>query len=427
MQNHLKRLLALGLAFSMPLSCALFTGCGKEENKNEKLEQTETENDTIFSVLIRDKQTGAHYTLAVGRDEFSASQAAVLARLQDSGVRVTVSLVDRLDQLSNEQKKTLIADVVAAYEQLEQGGDVTPEPPDKTPTEPSVTPTIPDDTPDYQLPVTLQLKDQNNGKIYDVTFEGKDLDDADKAMIEWQKEKGAVTVYIQKDPADMTELEKSELLQLALIEMHFGGKDDPVKSKGVVYVDAGHGFTNSHGVPDKGTGEGSPYHKLTGKYESDLNIAIALRLRDLLVAEGYEVIMSREGEVDQHLTINDRVRMINAVDADIFISVHGNAASAKASGARVYWNQGNSSASISEKYAEKVAEAINQTEGTTLVEAKVYEGDYAVVRDTHIPAVLVETCFLTNEADAELASTPAWTENMAKALCMGIVNQLTSY
>ena len=425
MHKTLKRILSLCLAMILAFACLLLAGCGGEYNQG-KLEQTETENDVIFSVLIRDENTGAHYTLEIARDEFSAEQAALLARLQDSGERVTVDLPDVPEKLTETQRESVIADVVAAYQLLESQKEGTTSVQD--PTEEPVTPIPPEDdnTPTYKEPMTLRLKDQNSGKIYDFTFEGKDLCDADKAMIEWQKEKGVLTVYIKKDPATMTELEKSELVQLALIEMHYPPSDEPVVPKGVVYVDAGHGFTNSVGVPDKGTGDGSPYYKLTGKYESDLNIAIALCLRDLLVAEGYEVIMSREGEVNEHLTVNDRVRRINAADADIFISIHGNAASAKASGARVYWNKSNGSASISKEYAEKVADAINFVENTTLVEAQVYEGDYAVVRDTHIPAVLVETCFLTNEGDAKLASSPEWSENMAYALFIGILDQLDS-
>src|SRR5438552_1819518 len=57
--------------------------------------------------------------------------------------------------------------------------------------------------------------------------------------------------------------------------------------------------------------------------EKQLTLAVALRLRGLLVDRGYRVVLTRED--DRYLTLRERVRRSNAVDAALFISLHANA------------------------------------------------------------------------------------------------------
>ena len=204
-------------------------------------------------------------------------------------------------------------------------------------------------------------------------------------------------------------------------------KEDPDEKKTVVYIDAGHGFTNSYGVADKGTGDGTPYHDLTGKYESDLNLEVALKLKELLLAKGYDVLMSRESEVAEHLTINQRVARANASGADIFISIHANSAVATAKGARVYYSTANPAQVKCEKYAKLVAAALNTVDGASLKTVNVFNDrpDVGVIKAVNMPTVLIETCFLTNEEDAALAATEEWTLAMATGLANGIQSYLS--
>ena len=78
-----------------------------------------------------------------------------------------------------------------------------------------------------------------------------------------------------------------------------------------VYLDPGHG----------GTDEGCARE---GVLEKDLNLAIALLVRDQLDEQGYRVIMSRE--TDTYITKEARVEEANRSEADIYISIHQNAA-----------------------------------------------------------------------------------------------------
>ena len=189
-----------------------------------------------------------------------------------------------------------------------------------------------------------------------------------------------------------------------------------------VYIDAGHGATNSYGVLDRGAGSDTIYNQISNKYEDDLNLEIALKLKTIFEDAGYAVIMFRESTIDEHITVMDRAKMVNNTDADVFVSIHGNSSSAKsACGARIiYWNQ-RSDKSDCLKLANSIKKEI-ESFGTTLSQKPVgiISDDVYVVVNTKVPAVLVETCFITNKEDAERACNPEWQQNMAQAIFDGI-------
>ena len=198
-----------------------------------------------------------------------------------------------------------------------------------------------------------------------------------------------------------------------------------------VYLDPGHGFTNSYGALDVGAGEESEYYRLsleqtgTGLFEADLNLAVAMKVKALLEAEGYKVITSREGYVNSHLSINDRAINAKNSGADLLVSVHGNSAAPAAYGARVYYNSSNKTAeqdfsAVSHDLAKAVADAIDQNDASRR-KAQALDGDYAMVRMVAMPAILVETCFLTNTEDSEMALTEEWQDAMAKSIVAGVM------
>ena len=196
-----------------------------------------------------------------------------------------------------------------------------------------------------------------------------------------------------------------------------------------IYIDAGHGFTNSPAggsLMDKGSGNDTAYNDLTGKYESDLNLEIALKLKDVLISKGYEVIMIRESEVAEHLDPSMRVNRINESEFDIFISIHANAFDREdVCGARVYYSSLNSNALKCQRYASAMAAALNSVEGASQKNVTVENhDDIAVLKGVKKPTVLVETCFLTSPTDAELASSEEWIEKMALGMSIGIENYL---
>ena len=101
-----------------------------------------------------------------------------------------------------------------------------------------------------------------------------------------------------------------------------------------VYIDAGHGGSDPGAI-------GSDLK------EKDANLDIALKLKSKLEANGFEVVMTRTN--DAYSTLDDRVNKANSSGADIFLSIHNNAALSKyAHGTETYWcaNGVNGSASL---------------------------------------------------------------------------------
>ena len=90
-----------------------------------------------------------------------------------------------------------------------------------------------------------------------------------------------------------------------------------------VFLDPGHGGSDTGAIG-------------FGYYEKTANLDIALRTRARLEANGFEVVMRRTG--DTNASLDDIVNMANRSGADIFVSIHNNAAvSPYAHGTETYW------------------------------------------------------------------------------------------
>jgi N-acetylmuramoyl-L-alanine amidase len=88
------------------------------------------------------------------------------------------------------------------------------------------------------------------------------------------------------------------------------------RARRIVVVDAG------HGGPDRGMR--GPAGSRAGIEEADITLAVARRLRDSLQARGVDVLMTRS--TDTLIALGDRGRIANRAQADVFVSVHVNAA-----------------------------------------------------------------------------------------------------
>lgn len=179
-----------------------------------------------------------------------------------------------------------------------------------------------------------------------------------------------------------------------------------------IYIDQGH---NPRGFNTGAEGNGF--------YEQDITYDIGVRLYNLLLANpNFEVRLSRStpDEVlgtNNSSSLTERVREANAWRADVFLSLHTNAAAreeASGSEALIYSN----SSTVARGLAEDILESL--TEATGLANRGVIErpGLY-VLRRTNMPAVLVEMGFITNARDAELmAYSP---ELFARGIYRGIL------
>jgi len=157
-----------------------------------------------------------------------------------------------------------------------------------------------------------------------------------------------------------------------------------------------------------------------GLMEKDVNLRLARRLRTRLERKGFKVLLTREA--DTTLTLTDRVAIAQAADADLFVSLHFNSVAPdrdprQAGGTSLLWYYPQAAPLAIRLHSEL-------TRRLQLGDDGLYYGNLAVLRNSWLPAVLVEGGYLIRpETEAALADGPLL-EREAKALCRGIVRYI---
>ncbi|MCL1905966.1 MAG: N-acetylmuramoyl-L-alanine amidase [Clostridiales bacterium] len=184
----------------------------------------------------------------------------------------------------------------------------------------------------------------------------------------------------------------------------------------LIYIDPGHASVNNE------TGKIDPGAMKGDLVEKDITYEISLHIRRMLTARGADVLLSR-GEVTD-LSLELRAAPANAANADILVSVHVNAANNINSGGSSTWffaPEGDDS--YDRGACRTLAECIQRylLAYGGLNDYGIREANFAVLRASEMPAVLVETAFLTNEDDAAKLADPAFRELLADAIVSGII------
>ncbi len=169
--------------------------------------------------------------------------------------------------------------------------------------------------------------------------------------------------------------------------------------------------------------------------EDEINLMIAKKLVKELRNNG-AIVLTTRGKLaeDDEILRSKRAETANNDQADIFVSVHCNAAVKKIKkdkgkkvdnphprGAEVYFYQDpkKKRAIASEKLANYIMTKLETIKG--LKSRGVKEKGFTVLVDTHVPAVLVETAFMTNPADEKLLNKESFRKKVAEAICEGII------
>jgi len=182
-----------------------------------------------------------------------------------------------------------------------------------------------------------------------------------------------------------------------------------------IVLDPGHGgsFRGALGV--------------NGLTEAEVNLAVALRLRDLLVAGGAEVLLTRDRDRDfrtpadssLRADLAERVRLANAFRPDLFLSIHHNADAAGAhdvNETQTYYKLGDEGPSLD--VAQDVHRALVRNVG--IRPHKVVPGNYFVLRNSEAAALLTETSYITNPEVEQQLRRPEKQELEAQALYIGV-------
>ena len=156
-----------------------------------------------------------------------------------------------------------------------------------------------------------------------------------------------------------------------------------------------------------------------GILEKDINLEVGLILADLLSQAGVEVLMTRT--TDDFITLDDRVALANDAQADLFVSIHSNAfpANPNRSGTENYYFS---------PEGKVLAKNIHQEllKILCLPDQGVRKAKFVVIKDTTMPAVLVEVAYLTNPSDEALLAIPEFRQKAALGIFKGIVRYLES-
>ena len=187
----------------------------------------------------------------------------------------------------------------------------------------------------------------------------------------------------------------------------------------IFVIDAGHG------------GEDGGTTDATGRKESEINLAIALRLRDLMHLLGAKTLMIRQTDVSvdtQGATIaarkvsdiRNRVRITDETPNSRLISIHQNHyPEEKYRGSQVFY----SPVTGSRQWAESLQKIL-----TTQVDPKNHResksaGEVYLLQHTHCPAILVECGFLSNREEAALLQEPSYQKKIAAAIACCAITQ----
>ena len=190
-----------------------------------------------------------------------------------------------------------------------------------------------------------------------------------------------------------------------------------------VVIDPGHGKTTG--------GKRSPDSSLM---EWEFNRDVAYRLKDLLEAQGYTVIMTVAKDDKTDPSLASRVAVANnAENVDLFVSIHSNAGGngsrwTTAHGWEVWIHK---SGGVSEK-AAKAIEAATKASITELTDRGIKktgtgEKGLYVNRNTEMPSLLIEHGFYDNKTECQLLKTSAFRQRLAQADATGIINFFNSF
>lgn len=173
-----------------------------------------------------------------------------------------------------------------------------------------------------------------------------------------------------------------------------------------IIIDAGHGPHTP--------GKRSPDGQLR---EFEFNEAVARRLKKKLQNENVLCIFSHD--INRDVPLNERITLANRMKADLFISIHANAFGTQ-------WNEVNgietftwvNARSVTRSFATLIHQEVIKSTGRK--NRGIKQGDFAVLRETNMPAVLVECGFMTNKQEMKLLKEPMYQQQCADGISNGI-------
>ncbi len=169
-----------------------------------------------------------------------------------------------------------------------------------------------------------------------------------------------------------------------------------------VVIDPGHGGHDRGGVPGQRISEKA------------LTLDTSIRLARILKEAGLKIVMTRTRDV--FVSLPERSRLANKFRSAIFVSVHYNSAPrVGAAGLETYY-YGSSAAALAARIQYRIVRKLRSED------RGVKRRGFYVLRNTKIPAVLVECGFLTNPSEGKRALTTKYRDDIAREIATAILS-----
>jgi N-acetylmuramoyl-L-alanine amidase len=179
----------------------------------------------------------------------------------------------------------------------------------------------------------------------------------------------------------------------------------------LIVLDPGHGGTDPGAIGPRGT------------YEKKVNWDLTVQVKALLEKAGSTVVLTRPGDVDltpasasDREELGVRTMVANNRKADIFVSIHHNSSvNSGLSGTTTYYYP---KTSFDALLAQCIQSAM--VRGGGLDNIGVRTANFFVVKNTWMPAALLEIGFISNPQEEQTLNSPAFQQKMAVAIVAGI-------
>ncbi len=201
----------------------------------------------------------------------------------------------------------------------------------------------------------------------------------------------------------------------------FSNSPQTSSQKPVVVLDSGHGGFDPGKISESGT------------LEKDINLQIALRVKQYLEAAGADVVMTRDSDVglyapsDNNKKIADmrnRCQLINDAKPALVVSIHQNSYHEESvDGAQVFYYQDSENG---KRLAEILQKRFDYVLGEANTRTARANDSYYLLLHVKSPIVIVECGFLSNREEAALLNTEDYQDKVAWTIHMGIMEYLNT-
>ncbi|HAB99779.1 MAG TPA: N-acetylmuramoyl-L-alanine amidase [Parachlamydiales bacterium] len=177
----------------------------------------------------------------------------------------------------------------------------------------------------------------------------------------------------------------------------------------IIVIDAGHGGT------DRGTWANAPFCE-----EKRICLQTSRLVKKYLDQLGYRVVMTRMTDV--FIPLSRRVEIADQARASLFVSIHYNSAPVpSAKGIEIFYSESKGEkvrASASKKLAQSIlSKVIHRTSAQS---RGVKKRDFLVIRETSMPAILIEGGFISNQEERENLKDHVYIDKIARGIADGI-------